>query len=191
MTDRPKILGISGSLRAGSFSTAVLEALKAALADKAELTVFRLNGVEMYNQDEDTETPPPHAAALRAAIAASDGVILASPEYNYGTSGALKNAIDWGSRPYGKGALRGKPALVLTSSPGSTGGIRAQAQVRETLSAAGCRVIDYPHLAIPNVAEKVKDGAFADEKTKGFVLGGVDALLKEITLLAHAKTHGI
>ncbi|WGD30383.1 NAD(P)H-dependent oxidoreductase [Ancylobacter sp. WKF20] len=191
MTDRPKILGISGSLRAGSFSTAVLEALKVALADTADLTVFRLNGVEMYNQDEDTETPPAHAAALRAAIAAADGVILASPEYNYGTSGALKNAIDWGSRPYGKGALRGKPALVLTSSPGSTGGIRAQAQVRETLSAAGSRVIDYPHLAIPSVGEKVKDGVFTDDKTKAFVLGGVEALLKEIKLLALAKAHGL
>ncbi|PZQ78940.1 MAG: NADPH-dependent FMN reductase [Ancylobacter novellus] len=187
MSSLPKILGISGSLRQGSFSTAVLEALKVALAGKAELTVFRLNDVPLYNQDEDTEHPPAGAAALRAAIAASDAVIFASPEYNYGTSGALKNAIDWGSRPYGKGALRGKPALVLTSSPGSTGGIRAQAQVRESLSAAGSRVLDYPHLAIPNVGDKVKDGAFTDEKTTGFVLGGVDALLAEVRLLAHAK----
>lgn len=187
MSALPKILGISGSLRAGANSTAVLEALKVALVPKAELTVFRLNDVPLYNQDEDNENQPAGAAALRAAIAAADGVIFASPEYNYGTSGALKNAIDWGSRPYAKGALRGKPVLVITSSPGSTGGIRAQAQVRESLSAAGSRVLDYPHLAIPNVGDKIKDGAFADEKTAGFVLGGVDALLAEIRLLALAK----
>jgi chromate reductase len=187
MSSLPKILGISGSLRAGANSTAVLEALKRALAGKAELTVFTLNDVPLYNQDEDTAHPPAGAGALRAAIAAADAVIFASPEYNYGTSGALKNAIDWGSRPYAKGALRGKPALVLTSSPGSTGGIRAQAQVRESLSAAGSRVLDYPHLAIPNVGDKVKDGAFTDEKTAGFVLGGVDALLAEVRLLANAR----
>ncbi|QIB35085.1 NADPH-dependent FMN reductase [Ancylobacter pratisalsi] len=186
MTDRSpvKLLGISGSLRAGSFSTAVLEALSAALGSNVQMSVFRLNDVALYNQDEDNEHPPAGAAALRAAIAAADGVILASPEYNYGTTGAMKNAIDWGSRPYARGALLGKPALVITSSPGSTGGIRAQAQLRETLSAAGARVVPYPHLAIPGVAEKVKDGVFVDDKTREFVLGGVNALLAEIALIA-------
>ncbi|MCS0494201.1 NAD(P)H-dependent oxidoreductase [Ancylobacter sp. MQZ15Z-1] len=189
MTDHStvKLLGISGSLRTGSYSTAVLEALRAALAPEVELKVFRLNDVPLYNQDEDTDHPPAGAAALRAAIAAADGVILASPEYNYGTSGAMKNAVDWGSRPYARGALIGKPALVLTSSPGSTGGIRAQAQLRETLSAAGARVVTYPHLAIPNVLDKVDGGAFTDEKTRDFVLGGVKALVTEIRLLASAK----
>jgi len=181
----PKLLGLSGSLRAGSFSTAVLEALKVALAPKAELTVRRLNDVPFYNQDEDTEHPPAGAAALRAAIAAADGVVFASPEYNYGTSGAMKNAIDWGSRPFGRGALLGKPVLIVTSSPGTAGGVRAQAQLRESLSAAGARVVTYPHLAIPNVGDKLKDGVFTDAKTAGFLAGGVDALLAEIRLLAH------
>ena len=184
MTDRPlKLLGISGSLRAGSYSTAVLEALKSALQGKAEFAVLKLSDVPFYNQDEDNETPPAGAAALRAAIANADGVVFASPEYNYGTTGAMKNAIDWGSRPFGKGALKGKPVLILTSSPGSTGGVRAQAQLRESLTAAGARVVNYPHLAIPGVAEKVKDGVFTDEKTQGFLLGGIDALTKEIRLL--------
>lgn len=182
MTALPKLLGISGSLRAGAFSTAVLEALKKAIAPKAELTVLTLNDVPLYNQDEDGATQPSGAAALRAAIAAADGVVFASPEYNYGTSGAMKNAVDWGSRPYAKGALIGKPVLVVTSSPGSTGGIRAQAQLRESLSAAGARVVTYPHLAIPNVGEKIKHGEFADEKTRSFLAGGVDALLREIRL---------
>lgn len=185
MSDRPKILGISGSLRAGSYSTALLEALKTALADRADFTVFRLNDVPMYNQDEDTQTPPAGAAALRQAIAEADAVIFASPEYNFGTSAAMKNAIDWGSRPYAKGALIGKPSLIITSSPGSTGGIRAQAQLRESITAAGSRVAVVPHVAIPNVAEKVKDGAFTDEKTKAFVLAGVEALFTEIAFVRH------
>ena len=187
MSARFKLLGISGSLRAASFSTAVLDAIKAALADKAELTVYRLNDVPLYNQDEDTATPPAGAAALRAAIAEADGVIFSSPEYNFGTSGAMKNAIDWGSRPYAKGALLGKPVLVVTSSPGSTGGIRAQAQLRESLTAAGARVAVVPHVAVPAVAEKVKDGAFTDDKTKNFVLSGVEALITEIRFVEHVK----
>lgn len=187
MSALPKILGISGSLRAASYSTALLEALKTALAGKAELTVFRLNDVPMYNQDEDTATPPAGAAALRAAIAAADGVIFASPEYNFGTSAAMKNAVDWGSRPYAKGALLGKPSLIITSSPGSTGGIRAQAQLRESITAAGSRVAVVPHVAVPAVHEKVKDGAFTDEKTKAFVLAGVDALLTEIKFVEYLK----
>ncbi len=188
MTSRPQLLGISGSLRAAAFSTALLEAIKAALGDRADMTVFRLNEVPLYNQDEDTATPPAGAAALRAAIAAADGVIFCSPEYNFGTSGAMKNAIDWGSRPYAKGALLGKPVLVVTSSPGSTGGIRAQAQLRESLTAAGARVAVVPHVAVPAVGEKVKDGVFTDEKTKGFVLSGVDALFTEIKFVEHLKS---
>ncbi|SCW79522.1 NADPH-dependent FMN reductase [Ancylobacter rudongensis] len=188
MTDRPKLLGISGSLRSGSNSTALLQALKAALPPSIELTVLTLNDVPLYNEDEDGATQPEGAASLRAKIAAADGVLFVSPEYNYGPSGAMKNAVDWGSRPYGKGSLLGKPVLVVTSSPGSTGGIRAQAPLRESLSAAGARVVDYPHLAVPGVADKVKDGAFTDEKTVKFLTGGVNALVKEIQLLAaHAK----
>lgn len=183
MTDRPKLLGISGSLRAASFSTAVLEALKAALEPKADLSIYRLNDVPLYNQDEDNENPPVGSTVLREAIKAADAVIISSPEYNYGTSGVLKNAIDWASRPYGKSAFGGKPTVIITSSPGSTGGIRAQAQLRETLTGTGARVISYPHLAIPAVADKVKDGAFVDAQTKDFLLGGIDALLAEVKLL--------
>ncbi|MCK0196363.1 NAD(P)H-dependent oxidoreductase [Ancylobacter sp. 6x-1] len=176
----PKLIGISGSLRAGSFSTAILEGLKDALAGKAELNVYRLNDLPFYNQDVDTETPPAAVADFRAAIAAADGVIVASPEYNFSMSGVIKNAIDWASRPYGKGPIRGKPTLVITSSPGSTGGLRAQAPLRETLYAAGGLVVHTPHIAIAGVADKVKDGKLVEQKALDFALGGIDALLNEI-----------
>ncbi len=180
----PKILAISGSLRAGAFSTAIAEGLKDALAGTADVTVFTLNDVPLYNQDLDTATPPEGAAALRAAIAAADGVILISPEYNFSIPGVVKNAIDWASRPYAKGAIKGKPTLIVTSSPGTTGGVRAQAPVREALIGAGARPVAYPHVAIASVGEKVTEGKLTDKAALDFTLGAVNALLHDIRLLA-------
>lgn len=177
---RPRLLGISGSLRAGSFSTAVLEGLQAELAGKSDLTVFRLNGVPLYDQDLDTANPPAAVAALRKAIREADGVVVSTPEYNYGTSGVLKNAIDWASRPYGQSAFAGKAALIVSSSPGTTGGVRAQHQTREALSAVGAHVVSHPHVAIAGVHEKVKDGKLVDRGALDYTLGALDALIAEI-----------
>lgn len=187
MTDRPKLLGISGSLRAGSFSTAILEGLRVALAPRAELTVFRLNEVPLYNQDVDTAEPPVGVAAFRAAVAAADAIIVASPEYNYGMSGVMKNAIDWASRPGGNGAIKGKPALIITSSPGTTGGVRAQAELRNALAASLARPITYPHVAIAGVGKKVEDGKLTDKDALDFTLAAIDALMAEVRMLALAK----
>ncbi|MFK8252253.1 NADPH-dependent FMN reductase [Ancylobacter terrae] len=187
MSSLPKLIGISGSLRAGSFSTAVLEGLKDALAGKAELLVFRLNDVPLYNGDLDNATPPAGVTALREAIKAADGAIVATPEYNYATSGVLKNAIDWASRPYGQSAFAAKPSLIVSSSPGVTGGVRAQHQVRDALSAAGARVVSYPHVAIAEVQKKVTDGKLTDKAALDFTLGAIDVLLTEIRLVETLK----
>jgi chromate reductase len=184
---RPRLLGISGSLRAASHTTAILEGLRAPLADKAHYEVFRLNEVPLYDGDLDTANPPTGVAALRAAIAAADGLIVASPEYNYGMSGVLKNAIDWASRPGGKGAIKGKPALIITSSPGTAGGVRAQYQVREALSGAGARPIVRPHVAIAQVGGKIEDGKLVEKDALDFALAAVDGLIEEIRILAHYK----
>lgn len=185
---RPKLVGISGSLRAASFSTAILEGLRDELAGRADLTVFRLNDVPLYDQDLDTDTPPAGAAALRRAIREADGVVVSTPEYNYGTSGVLKNAVDWASRPYGKSALAGKAALIISSSPGTTGGVRAQYQAREALSAAGAHVVPHPHIAIAGVHEKVKDGKLVDRAALDFTLGAIEALIAEIRVREALKT---
>jgi chromate reductase len=184
---RPRLLGISGSLRAGAYTTAILEGLRAPLADKADYEVFRLNEVPLYDGDLDTPNPPAGVAALRAAIAAADGLIVASPEYNYGMSGVLKNAIDWASRPGGKGAIKGKPALIITSSPGTAGGVRAQYQVREALSGAGARPIVRPHVAIAQVGGKIEHGKLTEKEALDFTLAAVDGLIEEIHILALHK----
>jgi chromate reductase len=177
----PKLLGISGSLRGQSYSTAILEALVSPVREIAQLTVVRLNDIPLYNQDVDTATPPLGVAALRSAIGAAEGIILATPEYNYGVSGVLKNALDWASRPYGHSALIGKPVLTVSSSPASTGGVRAQTQLNETLIAVAARLVLRPQIVIARVHEKLQGGGFTDTATLDFLLSGINDLLAEIS----------
>ena len=179
MTQR-RLLGLSGSLRRASNSTAVLRGLQDALAPKARLDIFSLHGLPLYNEDEDGEHAPESVRALRSAIETTDGVIMVSPEYNHGMSGVLKNSLDWASRPYGSSVLRGKPVLTITASPAFTGGVRAQQQMNETLASIPARPVLRPQIVIGGVHEKVSDGRLVDEATLRFALAGVDDLLDEI-----------
>jgi len=99
----------------------------------------------------------------------------------------VKNAIDWASRPGGKGAIKAKPVLIVTSSPGTTGGVRAQAELRNALASSLARPITYPHVAIAGVGKKVEDGKLTDKDALDFTLAAIDALLAEIRILALAK----
>src|SRR5438445_1457168 len=101
---QPSLLGLSGSLRRASNSTAVLRGMQDALGSRAALDIFPLHAIPLYNEDDDAGHAPESVCALRSAIDASDGVIMISPEYNHGMSGVLKNALDWASRPYGRSA---------------------------------------------------------------------------------------
>jgi len=175
-----QLLGLSGSLRRASHSTAVLSGLRDALAPKIALDIFPLHEIPLYNEDDDGEQAPQSVRALRSAIATSDGVLLVSPEYNHGMSGVLKNALDWASRPYGQSALMGKPVLTMTTSPAFTGGVRAQQQMIETLASIPARQLLRPQIVIGSVHEKVRDGRLVDEAALRFALAGVDDLLHEI-----------
>ncbi|VVO08601.1 NADPH-dependent FMN reductase [Pseudomonas fluorescens] len=177
-----RLLGISGSLRSQSTNTAVLKTLSNRLDDQAEMSLFALNDIPLYNGDLEAQALPPSVAALKEAIAHADGLIICSPEYNYGTSGVLKNALDWASRPGFNSPLKNKPVLIITSSPGVLGGVRAQSQLRETLSATLSRVICRPQIVIPNINQKIQDGRFIDETTIEFMLAAVDDLIREINL---------
>lgn len=179
MATRPhRLLGISGSLRAHSTNTAVLKALANRMGEHAELQLFALNDIPLYDSDLEADGLPDAVLALKDAISQADGLILCSPEYNYGVSGVLKNALDWASRPDVNSPLRNKPVLIMTSSPGVLGGVRAQAQLRETLNATLSREV-----VIPGVSQKIQDGQFEDEPTLQFMLASVDQLLGEIDLL--------
>ena len=175
-----RLLGLSGSLRRASNSTAVLRGLQDALAPKAALDIFSLHELPLYNEDDDGGHAPESVRALRSAIETSDGVIMISPEYNHGMSGVLKNGLDWASRPYGSSVLSGKPVLTMTASPAFTGGVRAQQQMNEALISIPARLVLRPQIVIGGVHQKVRDGSLVDEATLRFALAGVDDLLEEI-----------
>jgi chromate reductase len=177
---KPRLIGISGSLRRDAFSTAVLRGLQGAAASRADIVIHSLAEVPLYNQDLDTETPPPAVAALRAAIGGADGLIVVSPEFNYGLPGVLKNALDWASRPYGAATITGKPVLTATESPAFTGGARAQAPLHDVLLAVGAHIVPRAQTVIPAVHEKVEAGKLVDEATLAFLLAGVDDLIRAI-----------
>jgi chromate reductase len=176
----PRLLGLSGSLRRESFNTAVLATLQAAIAERARLEIFPLGAIPLYDQDLDGEDPPAPVRALKEAVTACDGIVVCSPEYNYGIPGVLKNALDWASRPAYRSPLVGKPVVVMTASLASTGGARAQAQIRDVFFATLARVVPRPEVAIAAAHEKVKEGRLVHEPTLRFALAAVDDLLREI-----------
>ena len=175
-----RLLGLSGSLRRFSYSTAVLRGLQASLGPRSALDILPLQGLPLYNEDDDAKHAPESVRALRSAIEACDGVIMISPEYNHGMSGVLKNALDWASRPHGLSVLRKKPVLTMTVSPAFTGGVRAQQQMNETLAAIPARPVLRPQIVIGGVHEKVRDGRLVDEAVLGFALSGIDDLFQAI-----------
>jgi chromate reductase len=124
--------------------------------------------------------PPAVIARLRVAVASANGIVIASPEYNAGMSGVLKNALDWISRPYGKSGLTGKPVLTITSSPATTGGARAQAQLNETLTAIAAQIVLRPQAVIGSVHTKMTEGRFTDVDSLKFLKEGVADLLRDI-----------
>jgi chromate reductase len=137
-----RILGLSGSLRRDSHNTSLLRGAGKLLPAGAELEVFdRLAQIPPYSEDLEHETPPA-VAALRTAIAGADAVLVATPEYNASIPGALKNALDWVSRPIATTPLRDKPVAVVGASTGLFGAVWAQAELRKVLATIGARVID-------------------------------------------------
>jgi chromate reductase, NAD(P)H dehydrogenase (quinone) len=140
-----RILGISGSLRRESHNTELLRAAAALLPPGAELELWEdLKGVPPYDADDDFGLigRPESLRSLDAAIRDADAVLISTPEYNHSIPGALKNALDWISRPLAQSPLRGKPVAVVGASTGLFGAVWAQAEVRKVLGAIGARVVD-------------------------------------------------
>src|SRR5215210_7640950 len=137
-----RILGISGSLRRGSHNTRLLRAAEELLGPDVELVLWDgLKAVPPFDED-DEDDPPAGVADLRDAIAGADAILVATPEYNSSIPGQLKNAIDWGSRPFATAVLRNKPVAVVGASTGMFGAVWAQAELRKVLAATGARVLD-------------------------------------------------
>lgn len=170
------LIGLSGSLRRQAYSTAVLTTLRDTLPTDVRLDVRALDDIPLFNDDLDGEDAPATVAALRHDIAAADGLVVISPEYNHGMSGVLKNALDWLSRPGAHSCLRDKPVLTMTASPSALGGVRAQQQLNETFIATCSRLVIRRQIVIGMVAEKVADGRLVHQPTLDFILDAVGSL---------------
>ncbi len=165
--NRLQILAISGSLRTASFNTGLLRAAQEVAPDGMEIRIFDIKDLPFYNGDVEAQGDPAPVIALKSAVRDVDAVIFATPEYNWGTSGALKNAIDWASRDRDEGSLMGKPATIIGAG-GRAGTARAQMQIHETLAETGAVVMVKPGVQIQAFAPGTFDaeGNLIDEKTK-------------------------
>lgn len=179
-----RLVGLAGSLRKASYSRATLLGIRNNLPAAVKLEICDLQ-LPLYNDDDDGANTPDDVRRFRNVIAASDGVVIATPEYSHGIPGVVKNALDWASRPYGKSVLIDKPVLVISISPAFTGGVRAQAQVNETLLSIPARLMAGPQVVIGNVAARIKDGTL-DQACLGFTLEALNRLVAMCRLTSQA-----
>jgi chromate reductase, NAD(P)H dehydrogenase (quinone) len=182
-----KVLAISGSLRRDSYNTKLLRAAEELLPGVAEFELWNgSKAIPPYDEEDDVQPAPSAVAALRAAIAEADAVLIATPEYNSSIPGGLKNALDWVSRPLATSPLRNKPVAVVGASTGAFGAVWAQAEPRKVLGAIGARVVE-GDVALGHAHTKFdEDGALLDETTVAQLDEVLDCLLQECAMLVAA-----
>jgi chromate reductase len=164
------ILGIAGSLRQGSYNRAALRAAQLLTPPDARIDIFdALRDIPPFNEDEESHPPMP-VLDLKARVRAADAILFATPEYNYSLPGVLKNAIDWGSRPYNDNAWGGKPAAILGASPSANGTARAQYHLRQVMVYLDMHPLNRPEVMIANAADRFDtQGRLTDEKAKELI----------------------
>ena len=185
-----RLVGMSGSLRAGSYSNAVLETLREIFADRADLEVYDLRAIPLYDQDFEGEKRPEPVKTLLSAIAECDGLVLCAPEFNHSIPGVLKNALDWASRPAFTSVMAHKPVAIMATSHGPLGGARCLEHMRAALDSMLSRVVLAREVMITSSADKIRNGRLVDETSLGFACAAVEALLREIRLWGMAESLG-
>lgn len=185
-----RVLGISGSLRKGSYNTAALRAAQELLPDGMTLDFADLAPLPMYNPDVDAAGTPDVVQRFKDRIARADALLIATPEYNYSVPGILKNAIDWASRPAGKSPLNGKPVAMMGASTGAFGTVRAQLHLRDMCLYNDMPVVRMPEVLIMNAAKKFDDqGRLTDQDSRAFMrrlLANLALLVRTVSQTAEA-----
>ena len=179
---KPVLLGMSGSLRTGSYSNAILATLRDKFAGRADLLLYDLAPIPLYNQDFEGDKRPPVVKQMLADIAAADGLVFCAPEFNHSIPGVLKNAIDWASRPAFHSVLAYKPVAIMATSRGPLGGARCLEHMKVALDGCLCRIALAREVIITATESKIRDGRLVDETSLGFACGAVEALLAEIRI---------
>ena len=165
-----RIVAMSGSLRRASFNHAILFALAEVAPSGLAVEIQPIGEIPLFNQDVEAQGTPEPVQRLRDAIAAADGVLVATPEYNAGMPGVLKNTIDWLSRPPGKSVLSGKPTALVGVTPGQLGTARAQGQLRAAFEFVAAPVMPAPQVFVGQARDKFDaDGRLTDEKTRAYL----------------------
>ena len=177
-----KIAVLVGSLRKDSYTRRVAHSLIELAPTGLELTIVELRDLPLYNEDDETATPPPAFTAFRDAIRQADGILFCTPEYNRSVPGALKNAIDVGSRPYGKAAFADKPCAIVSVSPGALGGFGANHHLRQMLPFLNMPTMPAPEAYVGSVAGKYEGDKLIDESSRAFFqkfMAAVDAWVEQ------------
>ena len=186
MADPIKILGIPGSLRKASYNRAALHAAQQLCPGDAKIDIAELDGIPPFNQDEE-KNPPQKVIDLKSRIRAADAILIATPEYNYGLPGVLKNAIDWASRPYGDNAWSGKPVAIMSAALSMGGGVRAQYQLRQAFVFLNMDAVVQPEVAIGNAPQRYDEqGNLTDETSKKLIAQLVKNLVDKVRILRPA-----
>ena len=177
-----RILAISGSLRSRSNNTALLRALREEAPAGVEIELWDgLKEIPPYDEDDDVQPAPAAVAAFRDALAGADAILFATPEYNSSVPGALKNALDWASRPLATNPFRNKPVAVIGSSTGAFGGVWAAAELRKVLGAMAARVTE-AELAVSHADEKLdEDGNLLDDDIRQGLRDALQLLVGELS----------
>jgi chromate reductase len=185
-----KIAIIVGSLREGSINRKVARSICALRDDNLDCSIVEIGGLPLYNQDLD-KNPPEQWVRFREQIAAVDGILFCTPEYNRGMPGVLKNAIDVGSRPYGRSVFDRKPAAIVSASPGSIGGALANHQVRQSCVFLNMPVMQQPEAYLGHVNDESfdEDGWLKEGPLKGLVEKLAHAFAEWVTTIHEARAH--
>ena len=172
-----RVLGFAGSLRKGSYNRGLLRAAQELCPEGMEITIFDLKPIPLYDADVEAAGDPESVRAFKKAIADADALLIATPEYNYGVPGVLKNAIDWASRPPRASVLNRKPAALLGASGGATGTARAQLQLRQAFVFTQTYPLAQPEVLVAKAQDKFDaEGRLTDEPTRAFVRKLLEAL---------------
>jgi chromate reductase len=177
------IVVIAGSLRKESFTLKIARALAKLAPDTLKLDVVTPHGISFFNQDLEA-APPADWLAFREKLQKSDGVIFVTPEYNRSISGVLKNAIDVGSRPYGKSSFNGKPTGIVSNSPGALGGVSAAKHLQNILPGICGPILQQPEIYLNGVGDAFDDkGELTKEAVQKVLQQYIDAFA------AHVEKH--
>jgi chromate reductase len=192
-----KIAILVGSLREDSLNRKVARSICAIRNDNLDCSMVEIGDLPLYNEDLDAN-PPEQWVRLRQQVAAADGVLFCSPEYNRGIPGVLKNAIDVGSRPYGQSVFDKKPAAIVTASPGAIGGFGSNHQIRQAAVYLNMPVMAQPEAYLGHVTDEsfdengqLKDGPLKDVVTTlaHAFAGWVETILRSRQMLAEDEAH--